>query len=69
MASARQLAQALDGYRGALIAASHDLPFLESIGVTRWLHLDRDSGLTEGRRDADRGHPASPDRAIQERAS
>ena len=48
MASARQLAQALDGYRGALIVASHDLPFLRSIGVTRWLHLDRDTGLTEG---------------------
>ena len=48
LASARQLAQALDGYRGALIVASHDLPFLRSIGVTRWLHLDRDTGLAEG---------------------
>ena len=48
LASARQLAQALDGYRGALIVASHDLPFLRSIGVTRWLHLDRGTGLAEG---------------------
>ena len=48
LASARQLAQALDAYRGALIVASHDLPFLQSIGVTRWLHLDRGTGLAEG---------------------
>jgi len=48
MASARQLSQALDSYRGVLIVASHDLPFLRSIRVTRWLHLDRDTGLTGG---------------------
>ena len=48
LASAWQLAQALDGYRGALIVASHDLPFLRSIGVTRWLQLDRGTGLAEG---------------------
>jgi ATPase subunit of ABC transporter with duplicated ATPase domains len=46
LASVRQLAQALEGYRGAVIMASHDLPFLRSIGITRWLHLDRDIGLT-----------------------
>ncbi|MBW8737137.1 MAG: ABC-F family ATP-binding cassette domain-containing protein [Streptomyces turgidiscabies] len=40
MASARQLTSALDSYEGALIVASHDLPFLESIGITRWLLLD-----------------------------
>ncbi|WP_371663857.1 ABC-F family ATP-binding cassette domain-containing protein [Streptomyces sp. NBC_00280] len=40
MASARQLTTALDSYEGALIVASHDLPFLESIGITRWLLLD-----------------------------
>jgi ATPase subunit of ABC transporter with duplicated ATPase domains len=38
--------KALDGYRGALIAASHDLSFLRSAGITRWLLLDRDTGLT-----------------------
>jgi ATPase subunit of ABC transporter with duplicated ATPase domains len=40
MASTRQLAQALHAYRGALLVASHDLPFLRTIGVTRWLRLD-----------------------------
>ncbi|MGW3646925.1 ABC-F family ATP-binding cassette domain-containing protein [Streptomyces sp. NPDC000878] len=40
MASARQLTTALESYEGALIVASHDLPFLESIGITRWLLLD-----------------------------
>ncbi|WP_061293794.1 ABC-F family ATP-binding cassette domain-containing protein [Herbidospora cretacea] len=39
LASVRRLAQALTGYRGALIVASHDLPFLDSIGVTRRLDL------------------------------
>ena len=46
LASVRQLSQALAGYRGALLVASHDLPFLRSAGITRWLHLDRDTGLT-----------------------
>ncbi|MET8167948.1 ABC-F family ATP-binding cassette domain-containing protein [Streptomyces sp. NPDC005329] len=40
MASVRQLITALESYEGALIVASHDLPFLESIGITRWLLLD-----------------------------
>jgi hypothetical protein len=26
--------------------ASHDLPFLRSAGITRWLRLDRDIGVT-----------------------
>jgi hypothetical protein len=26
--------------------AGHDLPFLRSVGITRWLRLDRDVGLT-----------------------
>ncbi|MDL4777251.1 MULTISPECIES: ABC-F family ATP-binding cassette domain-containing protein [Thermomonosporaceae] len=47
MASARQLAQALDAYRGALIVVSHDVPFLRTIGITRWLRLDRETGLAE----------------------
>ncbi|MER5181163.1 ABC-F family ATP-binding cassette domain-containing protein [Streptomyces sp. NPDC002896] len=40
MASVRQLTTALESYEGALIVASHDLPFLESIGITRGLLLD-----------------------------
>ncbi|BBC31417.1 ABC transporter [Streptomyces graminofaciens] len=39
MASVRQLTTALESYEGALLVASHDLPFLESIGITRWLLL------------------------------
>jgi ATPase subunit of ABC transporter with duplicated ATPase domains len=39
LASARQLREALAAYRGALVMASHDLPFLEGIGITRWLRL------------------------------
>jgi ATPase subunit of ABC transporter with duplicated ATPase domains len=45
MPSASQLGRALRTYPGALIVASHDLPFLRDIGVTRWVRLDR--GLTE----------------------
>ncbi|MFC9606187.1 ABC-F family ATP-binding cassette domain-containing protein [Streptomyces niveus] len=40
LASVRALTAALGSYRGALLVASHDVPFLESIGVTRWLLLD-----------------------------
>ena len=43
MASVRQLSKALEGYRGAILVASHDVPFLRSAGITRWLRLDRDS--------------------------
>ena len=46
MASVRQLAEALEGYRGAILVASHDVPFLRSVGITRWLRLDREAGLT-----------------------
>lgn len=42
----RQLTAALAAYRGALMVAGHDLPFLRAVGVTRWLRLD--GGLTEG---------------------
>ncbi|MFB6855048.1 ABC-F family ATP-binding cassette domain-containing protein [Streptomyces sp. NPDC056341] len=42
MASVRQLTSALESYEGALLMASHDLPFLESIGITRWLLLGED---------------------------
>ncbi len=47
MASVRQLSQALEGHRGAILVASHDVPFLRSAGITRWLRLDRDAGLAE----------------------
>jgi ATPase subunit of ABC transporter with duplicated ATPase domains len=40
MASLRRLEEALAAYRGALLVASHDLPFLRTIGITRWLRLD-----------------------------
>jgi ATPase subunit of ABC transporter with duplicated ATPase domains len=46
-ASVRQLSQALEGYRGAILVASHDVPFLRSAGITRWLRLDREAGLAE----------------------
>ncbi|MGA8118105.1 MAG: ATP-binding cassette domain-containing protein [Actinocatenispora sp.] len=39
VASRRQLTDALGSYQGALLIASHDLPFLEAVGVTRWLLL------------------------------
>ncbi len=48
MPSTRQLIDALAAYRGALLVASHDLPFLRTLGVTRWLRLDHGlHGLTE----------------------
>ncbi|MFC6936145.1 hypothetical protein ACFQHO_41575 [Actinomadura yumaensis] len=47
MASAAQLAQALDSYQGALVVVSHDVPFLRTLGITRWLRMDRVTGLTE----------------------
>ncbi|MBB4984613.1 MULTISPECIES: ABC-F family ATP-binding cassette domain-containing protein [Streptomyces] len=40
MASVRKLTAALDAYEGALIVASHDVAFLESLGITRWVLLD-----------------------------
>ena len=46
MTSVRQLSQALEGYRGAILVASHDVPFLRSAGITRWLRLDSAAGLT-----------------------
>jgi ATPase subunit of ABC transporter with duplicated ATPase domains len=40
LASARQLSEALAAYEGALIVASHDIAFLRTLGITRWLRLD-----------------------------
>ncbi|WP_017543312.1 ABC-F family ATP-binding cassette domain-containing protein [Nocardiopsis prasina] len=42
LSSVRQLTSALEAYQGALVVASHDLRFLESIGITRWLLLDEE---------------------------
>ncbi|PWS51250.1 ABC transporter [Streptomyces sp. FT05W] len=42
LSGVHRLASALAAYEGALIVASHDLPFLESLGITRWLLLDTD---------------------------
>ncbi len=47
MASVRQLSEALSCYRGALLVASHDVPFLRSIGITRWLRLSSDGHLSD----------------------
>jgi ATPase subunit of ABC transporter with duplicated ATPase domains len=47
LASVGQLTQALSCYRGALVVASHDLPFLGSIGITRWLGLSPGGRLAE----------------------
>jgi ATPase subunit of ABC transporter with duplicated ATPase domains len=46
LTSVRLLTQALECYRGAVIVASHDRPFLESLGVTRWLRLDPVAGIS-----------------------
>ncbi|MGW6026307.1 ABC-F family ATP-binding cassette domain-containing protein [Streptomyces sp. NPDC055099] len=45
LASVRQLTGALESYEGALLIASHDLTFLESVGVTRWVLVGEE--LTE----------------------
>ena len=47
MASVRQLSEALSCYQGALLMASHDVPFLRSIGISRWLRLSRNGRLRE----------------------
>jgi ATPase subunit of ABC transporter with duplicated ATPase domains len=47
LSSVRRLEQALAAYRGALVVAAHDLPFLRAIGITRWVRLERGTGLLE----------------------
>ncbi|MEU4289370.1 ATP-binding cassette domain-containing protein [Kribbella sp. NPDC026596] len=39
LASVAQLRDALASYSGALVIASHDVPFLREIGITRWVEL------------------------------
>ncbi|WP_042392006.1 ABC-F family ATP-binding cassette domain-containing protein [Streptacidiphilus carbonis] len=46
LSSVRQLSTALASYQGALVVAGHDLPFLHGVGITRWLRLDRGTGLS-----------------------
>ncbi|MEK2473665.1 ribosomal protection-like ABC-F family protein [Streptomyces noursei] len=46
LVSAGQLESALACYRGAFVVVSHDEPFLERIGVDRWLRV-ADGELTE----------------------
>ncbi|MYQ54472.1 MULTISPECIES: ABC-F family ATP-binding cassette domain-containing protein [unclassified Streptomyces] len=45
LASVRQLTSALEAYEGALVIAGHDLGFLASVGITRWLLVGEE--LTE----------------------
>jgi ATPase subunit of ABC transporter with duplicated ATPase domains len=45
MATVAQLGQALADHEGALLIASHDLAFLRTLGISRWLLLDRERGL------------------------
>ncbi|MFF5897379.1 ABC-F family ATP-binding cassette domain-containing protein [Streptomyces argenteolus] len=46
LSGVRRLTSALEAYEGALIVASHDMPFLRSLGITRRLVLD-ERGLHE----------------------
>ncbi|GLF98405.1 ABC-F family ATP-binding cassette domain-containing protein [Streptomyces yaizuensis] len=63
LASVRSLTAALEAYEGALIVASHDVPFLESIGITRWLLLDGTLHATGPEEVRAGTHPAAADRA------
>ncbi|MFI0416684.1 ABC-F family ATP-binding cassette domain-containing protein [Spongiactinospora sp. 9N601] len=47
LASVRRLVESLAAYRGALVAASHDLAFLGEIGITRTLRVGAEGELTE----------------------
>lgn len=40
LVSKRHLTEALAGFEGAVIVASHDLPFLRDLQPTRWMELD-----------------------------
>ncbi|POX42652.1 ABC transporter [Streptomyces sp. Ru73] len=48
VASVRQLTSALESFEGALVIASHDLPFLEAAGITRWLLVGDELTETTG---------------------
>ena len=49
LASMRRLTAALRCYRGALLVASHDIPFLRTVGLTRWLRLEAELRETDPR--------------------
>jgi ATPase subunit of ABC transporter with duplicated ATPase domains len=59
MALARQLSEALSCYQGALVVVSHDVPFLRSVGITRWLRLDRDGRLADTEPPSALGEPGA----------
>ncbi|MEE1736529.1 ATP-binding cassette domain-containing protein [Streptomyces sp. BE147] len=59
LASVRQLTSALEHYEGALLVAGHDLPFLESLGITRWLLVEEE--LRETSAEEVRGLLGAPD--------
>ncbi|WP_026924528.1 ABC-F family ATP-binding cassette domain-containing protein [Glycomyces arizonensis] len=46
MTSTRQLQQALTAYQGALIVVSHDEAFLDGLGLTRRIRLERGKGIS-----------------------
>jgi ATPase subunit of ABC transporter with duplicated ATPase domains len=46
--SAERLAEALRYFRGAVVVASHDLPFLRRIGCTRWWNVESGSREVSG---------------------
>ncbi|MGW6279449.1 ABC-F family ATP-binding cassette domain-containing protein [Kribbella sp. NPDC055071] len=46
LSSVGQLRDALASYNGSLLIASHDVPFLREIGITRWVELTPET-LTE----------------------
>ncbi|WP_199041304.1 ABC-F family ATP-binding cassette domain-containing protein [Glycomyces salinus] len=45
LTSTRQLQQALTAYRGALVVVSHDEAFLDGLGLTRRIGLERGAGI------------------------
>ncbi|MFF8382752.1 ATP-binding cassette domain-containing protein [Streptomyces kanasensis] len=47
-ASVRSLVDALEAYEGALVVASHDVSFLEAIGITREVSLERVTSADAG---------------------
>ncbi|GAA2812522.1 ABC-F family ATP-binding cassette domain-containing protein [Kribbella solani] len=49
IASVEQLAEALDAYRGALLVVSHDVAFLQRLGVDTVIELDSDGRMHQRR--------------------